>query len=56
MSASRDELVAQIKALSLKKHMGMDVSEEVRRILRMCQGEEDKTLIMKLCNALGLSY
>jgi hypothetical protein len=55
MSASRDQLVAQVQALSLKKHIGTDVSGEVREILQKCQSEEDKQLIKQLCNALGLS-
>ena len=56
MGTSRDELVALIQALSLKKHMGMDVSNEVKKIVSMCQNEEDKKIIISLCRALGLNY
>ena len=54
MGTSKEELVAQVQALSLKKHLGIDVKEEIVKILSKCQSEEDKKLIMKLCFALGL--
>jgi hypothetical protein len=55
MGTSRDELVAQIMALSLKKHMGMDVSEEVKRIISLSQTEVDKQHLLRLCRGLGLN-
>ena len=55
MGKSIDELTAQVQTLSLKKHMGVNVSEEVQRILSMCQSEADKEKIERLCRALGLS-
>lgn len=54
MGTSRDELLARVTALSLQKHMGMDVNEEVKKVIGMCQSEEDKQIIGNLCRALGL--
>lgn len=54
MGTSEDELVAQITALSLQKDMGMDVTAEVKKVVGMCRSEEDKKMIVQLCNALGL--
>jgi|OpeIllAssembly_1097287.scaffolds.fasta_scaffold1723857_1 hypothetical protein len=57
MGTSRDELAAQIQAWSLKKHMGMQVKQEdINQVLRMCQSEEDKAFLKKLCWALGLEF
>jgi hypothetical protein len=56
VSASRDQLVAQLQALSLQKHLGIDVSEQVKQVLQRCQSEEDRKLLTQLCNAFGLSY
>lgn len=52
--ASRDELVAQLQALSLKKHMGQNVSAEVQQIINKAQSEDDKAHLQRLCRALGL--
>lgn len=40
----------------MQQHFGIDVSDKVKEILTMCENEEDKKTIIKLCNALGLSY
>lgn len=55
MGTSRDELVAQLQALSLKKHMGINVSNEVKQIIGQAQSEEDKNHLQRLCIALGLN-
>ena len=57
MGTSRDELMAQIQALSLKKHMGMSVNkEDVNQILRMCQDVKDKDILKQMCRAFGLEF
>ena len=56
MDASLQALVAQIQALSLKKHLGIDVSGEVRRVVRMCRNDQELDAVVALCNALGLPY
>ena len=55
MGSSRDELAAQLQTLSLKKHMGQDVSDEVKKIISQCRTEEDKNHILRLARALGLN-
>lgn len=48
MGTSRDVLAAQIQALGTQSLMGTQVQkEEVNRILRMCQSEEDKNDLVK---------
>jgi hypothetical protein len=55
MEISRDQLIARIQALSMQKHFGIDVSNEVQELLHRCQSEEDKKLALTLCRALGLN-
>ena len=53
MGTSRYDLVAELLALSMRKHMGMDVTQEVKNVIRKCQNEEDKKIILSLCRAYG---
>ena len=57
MGTSKNELAAQIQALGTNSLMGVQVNpEEVNKILRMCQTEEDKRVLRELCDAFGLSH
>lgn len=57
MGTSRDVLAAQLQALGSKNLMGIQVKkEEVNKILRMCQSEEDKRVLRDLCDAFGLVH
>ena len=56
MGTSRDDLVARIQALSMQKHMGMDVRDEAKQVVEACRSEDDKKVVMQLCNALGVPY
>ena len=51
-----DEIQAKLAALSIQSTMGQNVSEEVKRLIKMCNSEEDKKLAIKLCQMLGLDY
>jgi len=54
MGKSAEELQGLLVAASMKKHMGMNVDAEVEEIIKMCQSEKDKELVIKICTALGL--
>ncbi len=55
MGSSLDELVAQVMALSIRKHVGQSVDAEVKAIISKCQTEQDKQHILRLCRGLGLN-
>ena len=46
--------MGEIVALSVKRDMGIDVNEEVKDILRRCDTEEDRQLVIRQLNALGI--
>jgi len=48
------DLMGEVVALSIKHGMGIDVAEELRDILRRCDTEEDRQVVMKQCKALGI--
>jgi FAD/FMN-containing dehydrogenase len=48
------DLMGEIVALSMKHGMGMDVSEELKDILRRCDTEEDRQAVIRQCQALGI--
>jgi hypothetical protein len=54
MGKSAEEFQGQLIALSLKKEMGMNVDAEVEEVLKMCNSERDKELVLKICESLGL--
>jgi len=51
----RMDLVAQLQALSLKKHMGEDVEADVSKVINKCKSPEERRQLMDLCRALGLN-
>ena len=48
------DLMGEIVALSMKRDMGIDIGEEVKDILRRCDTEEDRQLVIRQFNALGV--
>ena len=48
------DLMGDIVALSIKHGMGIDVSEELKDILRRCDTEEDRRVVIQQCKALGI--
>lgn len=50
------DLMGEIVALSLKHGMGIDVGEELKDILRRCDSEEDRRVVIQQYKALGLPY
>jgi HEAT repeat protein len=56
MSISMDEIQAKLVSLSVMNQRSQDVKEEVKKLINMCQSEEDKKLVITLCRSLGLDY
>jgi hypothetical protein len=57
MRTSRVALAAQLQALGSKNLMGIMVpKEEVNKLLKMSQNEEDKMELRQLCDAFGLAH
>lgn len=50
------DLMGEIVALSIKHGMGIDVGEELKDILRRCDSEEDRRVVIQQYKALGLPY
>jgi hypothetical protein len=48
------DLMGEIVALSMKRDMGIDIGEEVKDVLRRCDTEEDRQLVIRQFNALGV--
>jgi hypothetical protein len=50
------DLMGEVAALSVKQSMGIDVGDEARDILRRCDTEDDKRVIMRQFESLGIPY
>jgi hypothetical protein len=48
------DFMGELVALSMKHDMGIDVSAEVRDILRRCDTQEDRQMVIRQCQALGI--
>lgn len=51
-----DEVQAKLVSLSIMHQMGQDVKAEVKQLIAACRNEEDKQLVIKLCQSLGLPH
>ena len=48
------DLMGEIVAVSIKHGMGIDVTAELKDILRRCDTEEDRQVVIQQCKALGI--
>lgn len=48
------DLMGAVVALSVQRDMGMDVEEEAQALLRSCSSEQDRAIVLRQFEALGI--